>query len=840
MKRISYLASLKAIMLFAFLYIGGIGLSHAQETNNDELAQVIEADSTGNYLHIVAAKDTSSHVVFYIEPRDDRSAKLLSPDSRDRQYYLFTTHKYAKITLENDSLGLTYDGNFDFQRKKEKPLTAGTKGANQLGKNIRAEGWIVLDGKEELVFKDNGKRIHTFLLSPVDNFQNNLSVSINGKPMNIDSDTIKIHEGDTITLEVGRYRRGQLKRIAWADSLSRTNMTIGDSIEAEQSAKRTRYEWGMTVVIPHETKINSLLIQCAYFDKDKGEWLDNAEISIPVVVLSDQSNSSHSIIFILWLVLAVIIMILFDACVFKKNKIAKKRVQTPATEENKTQNPSQGPNNSTENGIGTQNGDEDKQEDKNEEKQNSEDKHKTEENYDKFHEQKQPSWQEQFINAWNKEYISPRLKEEDAPRLIQIFVEGYLDEEKRAEWDVMQQWKSQIIKDYKLKENTSFEDIVSTYENDIYQKGYNDNNKSRENKESDANALKYKAEWKAMLEELNKKYHVSIDLNILETKIEELHPLIIEKIKEITTQADDIEEETTLNELKEKHQNDVEKQLQEKEKEIRQLKEKHENELQEKDREKETALNELKEKHKADVKKQAETHTTEIENLEKNIQTKEEALKELKKHACDEKNEALDNFIAKAQDISRRLDSLYQSACELSGESSKYANAIRNAVDSNKRFMAQLQQKNSPEEWRGQESTWPEIRIAIRDLAMNGLKSSGWINIICYLNAYAGATDELNATFAENGLSPEELNMLQASVMELVGMLGIKIVVPHLLRDKFKEEDFEFDNADQWIRTFASNLNPKDYADTKKIFDVSRIGFQVEGEDYEKPKVFYY
>lgn len=836
MKRISYFASLKAIMLFAFLYIiGGTGLSHAQKVTDDELAQVIEADSTRNYLHIVAAKDTSSQVVFYIKPHNeyDRSAKLLSPGNPDRQYYLFTTHKYAKITLENDSLELTYDGHFDFQRKKETDkITTGKNNSDQLGKDIpRAEGWIILKGKEKLIFTDNNNT-HTFLLSPIDSFRNELSLHVDGTRVNIDNDTIKIHEGDTITLKVGRYRRGLLKRIAWSD-----NTPICDSIETEQSAKYTSYEWDTIVAIPHEAKINSLLIQCAYFDKDKGEWLDNAEISIPVVVLSDQSNSSHSII--LWLVLAVIIMILFDACVFKKNKIAKKRVQTPATEENKTQNPSQGPNNSTENGIGTQNGDEDKQEDKNEEKQNSEDKHKTEENYDKFHEQKQPSWQEQFINAWNKECISPRLKEEDAPRLIQIFVEGYLDEEKRAEWDVMQQWKSQIIKDYKLKENTSFEDIVSTYENDIYQKGYNDNNKSRENKESDANALKYKAEWKAMLEELNKKYHVSIDLNILETKIEDLHSLIIEKIKEITTQADDIEKETTLNELKEKHQNDVEKLLQ-KEKEIRELKKEHENELQKKDREKETALNELKEKHKADVRKQAETHTTEIENLEKNIQTKEEALKELKKHACDEKNEALDNFIAKAQDISRRLDSLYQSACELSGESSKYANAIRNAVDSNKRFMAQLQQKNSPEEWRGQESTWPEIRIAIRDLAMNGLKSSGWINIICYLNAYAGATDELNATFAENGLSPEELNMLQASVMELVGMLGIKIVVPHLLTDKFKEEYFKFDNADQWIRTFTSNLNPKDYADTKKIFDVSRIGFQVEGESYEKPKVFYY
>lgn len=810
-------------------------MSHAQKVTDDELAQVIEADSTRNYLHIVAAKDTSSQVVFYIKPHNeyDRSAKLLSPGNPDRQYYLFTTHKYAKITLENDSLELTYDGHFDFQRKKETDkITTGKNNSDQLGKDIpRAEGWIILKGKEKLIFTDNNNT-HTFLLSPIDSFRNELSLHVDGTRVNIDNDTIKIHEGDTITLKVGRYRRGLLKRIAWSD-----NTPICDSIETEQSAKYTSYEWDTIVAIPHEAKINSLLIQCAYFDKDKGEWLDNAEISIPVVVLSDQSNSSHSII--LWLVLAVIIMILFDACVFKKNKIAKKRVQTPATEENKTQNPSQGPNNSTENGIGTQNGDEDKQEDKNEEKQNSEDKHKTEENYDKFHEQKQPSWQEQFINAWNKECISPRLKEEDAPRLIQIFVEGYLDEEKRAEWDVMQQWKSQIIKDYKLKENTSFEDIVSTYENDIYQKGYNDNNKSRENKESDANALKYKAEWKAMLEELNKKYHVSIDLNILETKIEDLHSLIIEKIKEITTQADDIEKETTLNELKEKHQNDVEKLLQ-KEKEIRELKKEHENELQKKDREKETALNELKEKHKADVRKQAETHTTEIENLEKNIQTKEEALKELKKHACDEKNEALDNFIAKAQDISRRLDSLYQSACELSGESSKYANAIRNAVDSNKRFMAQLQQKNSPEEWRGQESTWPEIRIAIRDLAMNGLKSSGWINIICYLNAYAGATDELNATFAENGLSPEELNMLQASVMELVGMLGIKIVVPHLLTDKFKEEYFKFDNADQWIRTFTSNLNPKDYADTKKIFDVSRIGFQVEGESYEKPKVFYY
>ena len=812
-------------------------MSHAQKVTDDELAQVIEADSTRNYLHIVAAKDTSSQVVFYIKPHNeyDRSAKLLSPGNPDRQYYLFTTHKYAKITLENDSLELTYDGHFDFQRKKETDkITTGKNNSDQLGKDIpRAEGWIILKGKEKLIFTDNNNT-HTFLLSPIDSFRNELSLHVDGTRVNIDNDTIKIHEGDTITLKVGRYRRGLLKRIAWSD-----NTPICDSIETEQSAKYTSYEWDTIVAIPHEAKIDSLLIQCAYFDKGKGEWLDNDEISIPVVVLSDQSSHSSTI---LW----VLIIILFGACIFMKNKIAKKRTQTPATEGSETQNPPQDPNNPAENGDedkqeaegNEQKAEDDKQEAEGNEQKAEDDKQEAEGNEQKVEDdkQKQPSWQEQFINAWNKENISPTLKEEDAPKLIQIFAKGYLDEEKRAEWDAMLQWKSQIIKHYGLKENASFEDAANAYKNDIYQKGYNKaNDENRENQESNANASKYKEEWKALLEELNKEYHASIGLDVLENKIEDLHSLIIkkinEKIKEIAgTNNNALTKQAE--ELTEKHKgemNELTTKVNRLEENIKTLKEQHQKELEEKENEKTNALNELEQAHK-----------TKVNSLEGTIQAKEEDLKKLKQHACDEKNEALDNFVAKAQDISRRLDSLYQSACELSGESSKYANAIHNAVDSNKRFMTQLQQKNSPEEWRAQESMWPEIRIAIRDLAMNGLKSSGWINIICYLNAYAGATDELNATFAENGLSPEELNMLQASVMELVGMLGIKIVVPHLLRDKFKEEDFEFDNADQWIRTFASNLNPKDYADTKKIFDVSRIGFQVEGEDYEKPKVFYY
>ena len=615
MKRISYFVSLKAIMLFAFLYIGEIGLSHAQEAN-DELKQVKEADSKGSYLHIEANKDTSGKVVFDVNQESDDGTKLLKPDSIDKKYYIFTNrnkYKYAKITLANDSVKLTYDGHFDFQKyKNDTTITEGTENSNQLKKGLRVEGWINLEEKDTLLTFTNDEdssKDTFFLVPPIDNFRDNLSVKVGNTKITIGRDTIKTHKGDSIKLEVQRNERGQLKRIAWDD----TNMLpICDGIETELSAKRTSAQWDTTVAVPNDTNVESLLIQYAYFDKGKGKWQDSVEISIPVVVLPAPSNSSYSI---LWLVLIVII--LFVAYVFIKNKIAKKRAQTLATEGNKMQYSSQDPNNSAENGTGTQNEDEDKQE--------------AEETHSESHKQKQPSWQKQFINAWNKEYISPRLKEEDAPRLIQIFAKGYLNEEKRAEWDAMQQWKSQIIKNYKLKENASFEDVVSTYKNDIYQKGYNDNNKSCENKESDANALKYKEEWKAMLEELNKEYHVSIDLNILETNIEDLHSLIIEKIKEITTQADDMKKNTVLTQ-KEKHQNDVEKLLQEKEKEqekeIKQLKKEHKNELQEKDREKETALNELKEKHQNDVEKL----------LQEKEKEQEKEIKQLKEeHNCWEK-----------------------------------------------------------------------------------------------------------------------------------------------------------------------------------------------------------
>ena len=95
----------------------------------------------------------------------------------------------------------------------------------------------------------------------------------------------------------------------------------------------------------------------------------------------------------------------------------------------------------------------------------------------------------------------------------------------------------------------------------------------------------------------------------------------------------------------------------------------------------------------------------------------------------------------------------------------------------------------------------------------------------------------MNDLFKEKGLVPTELSRLYAEIQSFIGMFGVKVVVPNLLADTFDEASFEFANADQWISVFAPSMRPRDYE--ARIFDMSCIGYQIDGGEYVKPKVYF-
>ena len=334
------------------------------------------------------------------------------------------------------------------------------------------------------------------------------------------------------------------------------------------------------------------------------------------------------------------------------------------------------------------------------------------------------------------------------------------------------------------------------------------------------------------------------------------------------------------------------KELEEKQKqEITELKNRHNQELSSKDKEKESALlnqqKELTEKNDEKIQALEVKHKKEIEDLksdcEKKLSDKERsyetllgskeqehqrAIEEKDKHCQAMENEK-NNEISRLNDtitdkenvlkekdieahsdcvfyaeqimkISGNIKQLIENLCSSSESVAEpgnlYINAMKNVANGFNQFLASVQQCVS-EKWQNLNARYPHVQADLQAIIKQGLSESGWVNIISYLNLYAGASPELNDLFSAKGLAPVELRLLFAEVQRLLGMFEIKIVVPNLLADVFDEKAFEYSNADQWIRFFAPAMRPSDYE--SRIFDMSCIGYQIGENEYVKPQVYF-
>ena len=253
-----------------------------------------------------------------------------------------------------------------------------------------------------------------------------------------------------------------------------------------------------------------------------------------------------------------------------------------------------------------------------------------------------------------------------------------------------------------------------------------------------------------------------------------------------------------------------------------------------------TLDNALKEKEESlnSIHQQAlDAKQSTIESLNETIEQKNSEIVHLQSVSHDDCNGYIDIVIKQITTISDCMSSLLNGAINASGDDSQYSNVLRNAKESFVRFKELVSNCDNKDKWRDNSYSLYSVRKDLQGFVDEGLRINGWINIISYLNLYAGATAELNETFLNNGVSAAELSRCYSEIQKLLGMFGVTVMVPHLLYEKFDKNYYKHENGDRWITTYSSKLSPKDF--DGRIFDMSNVGYQIDDEEYNKPKVFY-
>ena len=113
----------------------------------------------------------------------------------------------------------------------------------------------------------------------------------------------------------------------------------------------------------------------------------------------------------------------------------------------------------------------------------------------------------------------------------------------------------------------------------------------------------------------------------------------------------------------------------------------------------------------------------------------------------------------------------------------------------------------------------------------------GWANIIIRIWAYA-SIEKFKFPDIKN-----ELDILKNNIEKLYGDNNVDIKIPQLLVEIFDEDKHVFNNDNQAIVDIFCDLNRNDYLDTKKLYDLIRIGYSYISNDVvlnEKPIVKYY
>lgn len=337
------------------------------------------------------------------------------------------------------------------------------------------------------------------------------------------------------------------------------------------------------------------------------------------------------------------------------------------------------------------------------------------------------------------------------------------------------------------------------------------------------------------------------ELTDLKEKVQQLTDNVATKMKE----QDELkqQQEQEIRSLNASHNEEMEKARkkwqEEKDKEIEQLntshneklsaqKQAYEEGLQQKDNECTQKLQEQQDGYEADLESQKQAHEGELMNKQTEITQLNGQINQLNVACHDDCARYINEVQERIASVDALIMSLMENTCQVSGEDSKFANSVRKIQTGFAAFKEQVEQ--SAESWNAPAARIDMVRSDLQDFITKGLKY-GWVTIVSYMNLYAGATQELNTLFNKNGLNTAVLSNLNAEILRLIGLFGVKVVVPHLLTDDYNSDYFTFENADRWITSFDSQMNPSDFE--SKVFDMSCVGYQMDGGKYYKPLVFY-
>ena len=314
----------------------------------------------------------------------------------------------------------------------------------------------------------------------------------------------------------------------------------------------------------------------------------------------------------------------------------------------------------------------------------------------------------------------------------------------------------------------------------------------------------------------------------------------------------------------EKENESVRNQLQVKEEQLLQEREDFKIKIQEKNREVISVLQDKKqlnttieqiEKEKLQVSERVEKQKKEIDGLKKDIESKDIHIKE-KNKTIQAKQDLINTLQTEKEVLTKRISE------ELLVERDKFANSLmqkQNAIKDliqtmfneivedensiyynrvkriNKDFSRFIDRINSLNIQESQISI-KEIKKSVQDCVIPSMLEDGWINTIYVVNEYMKASNNLYNEFSIIGVSGVLLHKLIASINEYLGMVGIKVLLPYLMVEDFNREEYEYEE-ERWIHRFDTNISEQFVSD--KIVDISRIGYQIEGQEIVKPKVNY-
>lgn len=314
----------------------------------------------------------------------------------------------------------------------------------------------------------------------------------------------------------------------------------------------------------------------------------------------------------------------------------------------------------------------------------------------------------------------------------------------------------------------------------------------------------------------------------------------------------------------EKENESVRNQLQEKEEQLLQEREDFKIKIQEKNREVISVLQDKKqlnttieqiEKEKLQVSERVEKQKNEIVGLKKDIESKDIHIKENNK-TIQAKQDLINTLQTEKEILTKRISE------ELLVERDKFANSLmqkQNAIKDlirtmfneivedensiyynrvkriNKDFSRFIDRINSLNIQESQISI-KEIKKSVQDCVIPSMLEEGWINTTYVVNEYMKASNNLYNEFSIIGVSGVLLHKLIASINEYLGMVGIKVLLPYLMVEDFNREEYEYEE-ERWIHRFDTNISEQFVSD--KIVDISRIGYQIEGQEMVKPKVNY-